>query len=79
MGARDELTLESIRSDVLEILEADAGEISDDDDLIDVGLDSIRVMHLVERWRARGAEVSFVQLAEVPTITGWHTLLSDNS
>ncbi|MBK1783167.1 phosphopantetheine-binding protein [Prauserella cavernicola] len=75
MGAREQLSLDRIRADVLEILQADVDEVADDDDLIDHGLDSIRVMHLVERWRAEGAHVSFVQLAEQPTIQGWHGLL----
>jgi aryl carrier-like protein len=30
----------------------------------------------VEKWRALGSETDFVQLAETPTISGWHRLLS---
>jgi len=76
MGAGGELTAERIRADVLEVLEADGEEIADDDDLIDLGMDSIRVMHLVERWRALGAETDLVALAEKPTINGWRELLT---
>ncbi|MEU3274374.1 phosphopantetheine-binding protein [Saccharomonospora sp. NPDC006951] len=71
-SAGEKLSIDAIRSDVLEILGADGSEIADDDDLVDIGLDSIRIMHLVERWRARGADVNFVQLAEEPTISGWY-------
>ncbi|ASR37271.1 hypothetical protein BAY61_22280 [Prauserella marina] len=75
-SAGETLSIDAIRSDVLELLGADSSEVSDDDDLVDIGLDSIRIMHLVERWRARGADVNFVQLAEEPTIRGWHTAVT---
>lgn len=77
MGTGGELTADRIRTDVLEVLEAEnEQQISDDEDLIDLGLDSIRVMHLVSRWRALGADITLVELAENPTINGWRELLS---
>jgi bifunctional isochorismate lyase/aryl carrier protein len=39
-------------------------------------LDSIRILTLVERWREAGVPVSFVELAESPTVAAWWTLLS---
>jgi bifunctional isochorismate lyase/aryl carrier protein len=66
------MTIETLRAQVVEVL----GEpVADHDNLIDAGLDSIRLMTLVERWRADGREVSFVDLAERPTIAGWASLL----
>ncbi len=38
-------------------------EIEPDDALADLGLDSIRLMNLVETWRAAGAGVDFPRLA----------------
>ncbi|MGW0435668.1 phosphopantetheine-binding protein [Micromonospora sp. NPDC003197] len=68
------MTIETLRAQVIEVL----GEpVGDDDNLLDAGLDSIRLMTLVERWRADGREVSFLDLAEDPTIAGWATLLAD--
>ncbi|KAA9158721.1 isochorismatase family protein [Amycolatopsis acidicola] len=64
------LTPERLRADVLAILETE-DEVADDDDLREHGLDSIRIIHLVEQWRALGVDVNFVQLAGVPTIRGW--------
>jgi len=75
VGARGALTLEQIRADVLEVLELEGEEITDDEDLIDVGMDSIRVMHLVAKWREAGADVDLLRLADEPTITAWHRLL----
>ncbi|RJL31016.1 isochorismatase [Bailinhaonella thermotolerans] len=46
-----------------------------DENLVDWGLDSIRLMTLVERWREEGVEVAFEDLAENPTLTGWAELL----
>ncbi|MDL4770556.1 MULTISPECIES: phosphopantetheine-binding protein [Thermomonosporaceae] len=69
-------TRDELRSDVAGLLDLDPAELGFEDDLIDAGLDSIRVMMLIERWRDRGAEIGFAELAETPTLAGWHALLS---
>jgi len=65
------LTLERMRADVAEMLMVATDEVDLDEPVIDQGLDSIRLMELVERWRATGVEVSFVALAERPTLAEW--------
>ncbi|RJS19770.1 isochorismatase [Corallococcus sp. H22C18031201] len=69
------LSRERIREDVAELLQQSAADLGDDDNLLDRGLDSIRIMSLVERWRSTGAEVTFVDLAERPSLTEWFGLL----
>jgi bifunctional isochorismate lyase/aryl carrier protein len=69
------MTADTIRAQIAELLGEDAGQIADDDNLIDWGLDSIRLMTLVERWRAAGALVELSDLAERPTIAAWAELL----
>lgn len=69
------LGLEQLRSDVAELLQEPAAALRDNDNLLERGLDSIRLMTLVERWRSQGVELSFVELAERPTLAGWHALL----
>ncbi|MFC8848023.1 MULTISPECIES: phosphopantetheine-binding protein [unclassified Micromonospora] len=69
------LTLAELRADVAELLFLEADEVPDDANLFEEGLDSIRALELVERWRSRGAEVSFVDLVEQPTVTAWWTLI----
>ena len=69
------LTPTAIRTDVAEALHRHPDENFDDDDLFECGLDSIRLMSLLERWREAGAEVTFVDLAERPTIGHWVRLL----
>ncbi|MFC6885945.1 MULTISPECIES: phosphopantetheine-binding protein [Actinomadura] len=69
-------TRDELRSEVAELLAVEPAEIGFDDNLIDAGLDSIRVMMLIERWRARGTDVGFAELAEVPSLAGWHDVLA---
>ncbi|MEJ2858232.1 MULTISPECIES: phosphopantetheine-binding protein [unclassified Saccharothrix] len=64
-----------MRADVAELLHRDPDEGFDADDLFAAGLDSVRLMTLVERWREAGAEVDFVRLAERPTLADWLALL----
>lgn len=54
--------------EVATLLEVPVAELGADDSLLDFGLDSVRLMSLVERLRAAGASVSFEQLAESPTL-----------
>jgi bifunctional isochorismate lyase / aryl carrier protein len=70
------LTKESIKDNVATLLHLHPTELGDDDNLFEWGLDSIRVLSLLEQWREGGAELSFVQLAEQPTLTHWYTLLT---
>ncbi len=49
---------------------ADVRALADDDDLLGCGLDSIRLMYLQERLRARGSTLDFAQLAQRPCLGG---------
>ncbi|MFY1638088.1 phosphopantetheine-binding protein [Solwaraspora sp. WMMB335] len=69
------LTADAMRADIAELLGDDAGPIDDEDNLLDAGLDSIRIMALIERWRQRGVEVDFLQLAEEPTLAAWWSVV----
>ncbi|WP_380280988.1 phosphopantetheine-binding protein [Kitasatospora purpeofusca] len=68
-------TVERIRAEVADLLGEDPAEIPLDENLADWGLDSVRLMALAERWRAEGAEVAFLQLAERPAVEAWAELL----
>ncbi|PIJ50211.1 isochorismatase [Erwinia sp. OLTSP20] len=48
----------------------------DDENLIDYGLDSVRMMALAARWRMVHQDIDFVTLAKNPTIDAWWALLS---
>lgn len=64
--------LADVRAQVLALLDEPA---EDDENLIDAGLDSIRVMGLIEDWKERGHDVTFADLAADPTIRGFHAAL----
>ena len=65
------LTLENMRADIARILHESPDEIGADDNLLDLGLDSMRAMNLVLAWSEAGTELDFTALAERPTLSGW--------
>ncbi|AJO59576.1 isochorismatase [Bacillus subtilis] len=78
-GKKNVFTCENIRKQIAELLQETSEDITDQEDLLDRGLDSVRIMTLVEQWRREGAEVTFVELAERPTIEEWQKLLTTRS
>ncbi|MEG8177566.1 amino acid adenylation domain-containing protein [Nocardia terpenica] len=70
---------DEIRAAIARQLGIDAASIADHDDLIQLGLDSIRTMKLAGGWRKRGIDVNFGQLAAAPTVDGWFELLGGSS
>jgi bifunctional isochorismate lyase/aryl carrier protein len=70
------LTREQMRADLGALLRIDAHEIADDDNLLDHGLDSMRLMRLAQQWNDRGIAVSFAALAERPELAHWWRLVS---
>jgi bifunctional isochorismate lyase/aryl carrier protein len=65
-----------LRALILPLLDEESDDMADDENLIDYGLDSVRIMALATRWRKIRADIDFVALAKTPTINGWWTLLS---
>ncbi|MFB6429127.1 phosphopantetheine-binding protein [Streptomyces microflavus] len=74
------LTLEQLRADVADILGEEPEEIPLDENLVDYGLDSVRLMSLAAAWRRDyGIEVAFADLAERPALEAWGPLLGVTS
>ncbi|HLV07087.1 MAG TPA: phosphopantetheine-binding protein [Croceibacterium sp.] len=69
------ITQERLRSDIAAIIEVDPATIGDDDNLIDSGLDSMRVMNLVMQWDEQGVPLDFADIAEAPSVAGLWALL----
>ncbi|SDZ10035.1 bifunctional isochorismate lyase / aryl carrier protein [Thermoactinomyces sp. DSM 45892] len=70
------MTFETLCKHVAYLLDEPEGTISETENLLDRGLDSIRIMSLVESWRQDGVEIDFITLAENPTLSHWWELLS---
>lgn len=70
------LTLGLIRHDVADALGEVPADIPLDENLLDHGLDSVRVMALLgRRRRDQGVEADFADLAEQPATDVWAPLL----
>ncbi|KOG51707.1 isochorismatase [Streptomyces griseoflavus] len=70
------MTLEQLRKDVADVLGEDPADIPDDENLVDYGLDSVRLMALAGRWnRDHGIEVAVADLSEEPALEKWAVLL----
>ncbi|SHG60675.1 phosphopantetheine-binding protein [Streptoalloteichus hindustanus] len=74
-GLAEGLTSEGLRSAVAELLGVAREEIADDDNLFELGLDSVRMMVLVNGLQQHGVELQFVELAERPTLAEWWRLV----
>ncbi|WP_262697423.1 MULTISPECIES: non-ribosomal peptide synthetase [Streptomyces] len=66
-----------IREALSEVLGLPPETVPETDNLISHGLDSIRVMALVGRWRSAGVEVDYAELAKEPTVGAWTRLLAE--
>lgn len=72
------LTRDALRIDIAEILDCDPEEIQDGVNLLDLGLDSLRIMQLTEKWSySADVPVDFASLAEEPELAAWVRLVSD--
>lgn len=71
------LSLEDMRADIAEMVYDEPENIELDDNLMDLGLDSMRVMTLVERWDKKGVQLDFTRIAERLTLRGWWELAQD--
>ena len=69
------LTLERMRADVAGMLGEAPEDIQDDENLMDLGLDSMRVLGLVLAWGNTGIALEFSHLAEHATLGGWWTVV----
>jgi bifunctional isochorismate lyase/aryl carrier protein len=71
-----DLTYARARAEVAELLYLEPDELGDTDNLFDAGLDSVRLIGLIERWKSYGVTPNFADLAEAPTLREWWGLLT---
>ncbi|MGV0745740.1 AMP-binding protein [Mycolicibacterium sp. XJ870] len=69
-------TTRSIRETVAEILGVSSDAVDPEADLVEQGLDSLRIMSLAGRWRRQGVAVDFAALTAAPTVSAWARLVS---
>ncbi len=71
------ITLEKLRADIAALLEDAPESFGDDENLMDLGLDSMRAMNLAMEWDEAGVPLDFADLAEAPTVAGLWALLEE--
>ena len=74
--ASDDLQPAQIRDQIRALLTEPDTVFSDDDNLIELGMDSLGLMKLVGQWRKAGRKVSFAELIEMPMLRHWWPLLA---
>lgn len=71
-----DFTIEMLRRDIARMIHVDPSEIGDGDNLMDLGLDSMRAMTLVLSWEQQGIKLDFSQLAANVTLAGWWAVVA---
>ena len=72
------VTDEQALADIADSLYMEPGDLDHETDLRDQGMDSVRVMELVERWRSAGVtQIDYIALAEDQRVTRWLTVLRE--
>lgn len=69
------LDAQSLTAHILQLVADDVAEFSADANLLDYGIDSVKIMAIVAKWREQGLNVDFIDLAEQPTLNAWLVLL----
>ena len=77
MAIQTDFTIEQLRAFVAPYVTEPMDTISNEDYLLDVGIDSITMMTIVEELRQKGFPLTFIQLADNPTIKAWHALMKE--
>ncbi|MFF5209443.1 amino acid adenylation domain-containing protein [Streptosporangium sp. NPDC000396] len=70
------ITIDDLRRVATDLLGPGATPPGDHDDLITLGLDSIRFMRIADRCRRAGLDVGFADLARRPTLAQWAELIA---
>lgn len=69
-------TLDELREAVAAIIGSEPSAIPEDANLIQLGIESLGMMRLVNRWRRVGIQVSIRELATEPTLAAWQQYLA---
>lgn len=65
------ITLEKMRADIAALIYMEPEEIGLDDNLMDLGLDSMRLLNLIMIWEQAGVNLDFGVFAERFTLAAW--------
>ncbi|WP_297007996.1 phosphopantetheine-binding protein [uncultured Corynebacterium sp.] len=72
----DEL-MASLRVKVAALMNVEANDLDENEELMDQGLDSVRLVEIVSFLRDAGYRADFADLAEESSLAAWRELLED--
>lgn len=76
-GPAADLDLEELRRTVAEVLGVGPERIGDTDNLVDLGVDSVKVMAISARLRRHRVRVGYAGLVEEPSLDAWWRMISE--
>jgi aryl carrier-like protein len=65
------ITEQGLREAIAQIVGVGPEEITDDSNLVVLGLGSLEMMRLVTKWRRQGIDADFSELVAQPTVGDW--------
>lgn len=71
------LTYEEVRKQIKAMLPGPV-ELDDQRNLIELGLDSLQIMRMVNKWRRDGSKVTFAELIAAPRLSAWWPLINNS-
>ncbi|MFJ8476064.1 phosphopantetheine-binding protein [Kitasatospora sp. NPDC094011] len=66
---------EELRTHLAELIGVPVEDVTDDANLIRLGLGSLQIMRLITKFRRSGVDLGFGDLAGTPTFAGWNGLV----
>ena len=76
MSALPQFEAGQLKQQIKALIPFHKDDINEDDNLLELGLDSMNIMQLVNQWRSQGSDITFSHLTEQPTLSAWYTLLN---
>ena len=72
------ITLERMRADAAALLREEPEAIGLDDNLMDWGLDSLRLLGLIIGWNEAGLDIDIMELGAETTLNGWWRIIEQH-
>ncbi|MCF4007355.1 phosphopantetheine-binding protein [Corynebacterium uropygiale] len=69
----------ALRARVAELLEISPEEIDPDEELMDQGLDSVRLSEVLRFLRGHGVDLDYADLIEDTSLSAWEDLLDEEA
>jgi aryl carrier-like protein len=73
---KDDSASKVFTADIARVLDIEVDTMSGEMNVFDHGMDSLRLMMLVEQWRARGVHADFPRLAGEARLSDWLAVLT---